>query len=195
MSIHFTFRILIDVDFFAEISIYNVKGLLTIFKPLHCIEEKLFIMQSKWKHDVHPFLVAFLLALFDHVDGVPSLVLLWFVICCWIYCHKAFIFCHYSWFVDGFSKNIHIASLFVICCWIVIKHTTFVIIRDLLLDSHKTFIFFHYPWFVVGWVRKHSICPDKIGHGVVEEKKTLFLETRQRPIFELQKIQMSIVSN
>ena len=87
--------------FFAEISIYNVKGLSIIFKPLHGIEEKWLLMQSKWKHDVHPFLVAFLLALFDHVDGVPSLVLLLFVICCWIYCHKAFIFCHYSWFVFG----------------------------------------------------------------------------------------------
>ena len=104
-------------------------------------------MQTKWKHDVHPFLVAFLLALFDHIDGVPSLV--------------------------------------------------FIIICDLLLDCHKTFIFCHYSWFVVGWVRKHSICPDNIVHDVVERKLHYFWgpACRQRPIFELQKIQMSIVCN
>ena len=89
------------------------------------------------------------------------------------------------------------SSLFVICCWIVIKHSSFVIIRDLLLDCHKTFIFYHQLWFVVGWVRKHSICPDNIVHDVVERKLHYFWgpDCRQRPIFELQKIQMSIVCN
>ena len=88
-------------------------------------------------------------------------------------------------------------SLIVICCWIFIKHSSFVIIRDLLLDCHKTFIFCHYSWFVVGWVRKHSICPNNNVHDVVERKLHYFWgpDCRQRPIFELQKIQMSKVCN